>query len=150
VNDLLAQARVVSTLPLSVTYSDTLVKLAVLFRKATKKSFAGPVPMQWDYRTYSSVLSGLKVSVLTPHEGASPFIGSIGTREYAEGRGSSAAPQGGCRRALAALSAAHPYEPAVDLYPLLNNGVRKGWQDRDLKQPLSLEQFVSHSRMSLP
>lgn len=149
VNDLLAdKLGVVSTVPLSVTYSDTLVKLAVFVPKGYEEKVSLALfqcsGIIGRYSECSFRVEG--IGTFTPHEGALPFIGSIGTREYAEEtRIEVLLRKADVERALAALSAAHPYEePAVDLYPLLNNGVRKGLgRIGMLKQPLSLEQFVS-------
>ncbi|MDD2320025.1 MAG: Nif3-like dinuclear metal center hexameric protein [Geobacteraceae bacterium] len=149
VNDLLAERLgVVATAPLSVTHAETLVKLAVFVPKGFEEQVAQAL-FQFsgfigNYSECSFQAAG--TGTFKPLEGASPFLGVIGTREYAEEtRIEVLLRRADMDRALAALSAAHPYEePAVDLYPLLNDGVRAGLgRIGDLKQPLSLEQFVS-------
>ena len=149
INDLLAdRLGVVAAAPLSVTSSDALVKLAVFVPKGYEEKvsqalfqFSGSIG---NYSDCSFRVEG--TGTFTPHDGAAPFIGTIGTREYAEEtRIEVLLRKADVERALAALLAAHPYEePAVDLYPLLNNGVRKGLgRIGSLIQPLSLERFVS-------
>lgn len=149
VNDLLAaRLGVVSTAPLSVTDLESLVKLAVFVPKGYEEKvsqalfrFSG---ILGNYSECSFRVAGQ--GTFTPHEGAHPFIGSIGTREYAEEtRIEVLLRKADVEPALAELKSVHPYEePAVDLYPLLNNGARKGLgRIGMLKEPLSLEQFVS-------
>lgn len=149
VNDLLAaRLGVVDTVPLSVTDVESLVKLAVFVPQGYEEKvsqalfqFSGIVG---NYSECSFRVEGL--GTFTPHEGADPFIGSIGTREYAEEtRIEVLLRKADVEQALAALTSAHPYEePAVDLYSLLNSGARRGLGRLGmLKQSLSLEQFVS-------
>ena len=149
VNDLLAdKLEVVSTVPLSVTFSDALVKLAVFVPKGFEEKvsqalfqFSGSIG---NYSDCSFRVDG--TGTFTPHDGAAPFIGTIGTREYAEEtRIEVLLRKADVEQALTALASVHPYEePAVDLYPLMNKGVRKGLgRVGMLKQPLSLERFVS-------
>jgi dinuclear metal center YbgI/SA1388 family protein len=149
VNDLLAaRLGVVATAPLSVTDVESLVKLAVFVPKGYEEKISQALfqfsGMLGNYSECSFRVEGL--GTFTPHAGADPFIGSVGTREYAEEtRIEVLIRKADVEQALAALTSAHPYEePAVDLYPLLNNGVRKGiGRIGMLKQSLSLDQFVS-------
>ncbi len=149
VNDLLAdKLGVVFTVPLSVTFTEALVKLAVFVPKGYEEKvsralfqFSGSIGK---YSECSFQVEG--TGTFTPHEGAAPFIGTVGTREYAEEtRIEVLLRKTDVDQALAALSSVHPYEePAVDVYPLMNNGVRKGLgRIGTLKQPLSLDRFVS-------
>jgi dinuclear metal center YbgI/SA1388 family protein len=149
VNDLLAaRLGVVSPVPLAVTDIESLVKLAVFVPKGYEETvsqalfrFSGNLG---NYSECSFRVEGQ--GTFTPHEGAAPFIGSIGKREYAEEtRIEVLLRKADVEPALAELRSVHPYEePAVDLYPLLNNGARKGLgRIGTLKEPLSLEQFVS-------
>ncbi|MDD2335001.1 MAG: Nif3-like dinuclear metal center hexameric protein [Geobacteraceae bacterium] len=149
VNDLLAdKLGIISTVPLSVTFSEALVKLAVFVPKGHEErvsqalfQFSGSIGK---YSECSFQVEGM--GTFTPHEGAAPFIGTVGKREYAEEtRIEVLLRKDDVDRALVALSSAHPYEePAVDLYPLLNNGVQKGLgRIGMLKQSLSLDKFVS-------
>ncbi|MHC1696583.1 MAG: Nif3-like dinuclear metal center hexameric protein [Geobacteraceae bacterium] len=149
VNDLLAaRLGVVATAPLSVTEIESLVKLAVFVPKGYEEKvsqalfrFSG---ILGNYSECSFRVEGL--GTFTPHEGAAPFLGSIGTREYAaETRIELLLRKADVEQALAALRSVHPYEePAVDVYPLLNDGARRGLgRIGTLEQPLSLEQFVS-------
>ncbi|MRR53840.1 MAG: Nif3-like dinuclear metal center hexameric protein [Deltaproteobacteria bacterium] len=149
VNDLLAaRLGVVSPVPLSVNEIESLVKLAVFVPKGYEETvsqalfrFSGNIG---NYGECSFRVEGQ--GTFTPHEGAAPFIGSIGTREYAEEtRIEVLLRKTDVEAALAELMSVHPYEePAVDLYPLLNMGARKGLgRIGMLKEPLSLEQFVA-------
>ncbi|OBZ34001.1 Nif3-like dinuclear metal center hexameric protein [Megasphaera sp. DISK 18] len=58
------------------------------------------------------------------HEGANPFIGTVGKVETAaEERIETIVPERGLKTVLQAMIAAHPYEePAYDIYPLKNAG----------------------------
>jgi len=149
VNDLLAERLgVVSATPLAVTRTGTLVKLAVFVPKGYEERvsqalfrFSGFIG---NYSECSFRIEG--TGTFTPHEGASPFIGSVGSREYVEEtRIEVLLREDDVPQALSALSAAHPYEePAIDLYPLLNKGEQDGLgRIGELKEPLSLERFVS-------
>jgi dinuclear metal center YbgI/SA1388 family protein len=149
VNDLLAaRLEVLSTVPLSVTDTESLVKLAVFVPKGYEEEvsqalfqFSGNIGK---YSECSFQVEG--TGTFKPHEGAAPFIGTVGTREYTEEtRVEVLLRKADVEQALAALTSVHPYEePAVDLYPLMNIGARKGLgRIGVLKQPLSLEQFVS-------
>lgn len=148
VNDLLAERLgVVSTAALVVTHTGTLVKLAVFVPKGYEEQvsralfrFSGFIG---NYSECSFRVEG--TGTFTPHDGASPFIGSVGNREYVEEtRIEVLLREEDVRQVLAALSAAHPYEePAIDLYPLLNKGEQAGLgRIGELDEPLSLEQFV--------
>jgi len=149
VNDLLAaRLGLVSTTPLSVTSVDGLVKLAVFVPKGHEEKvmqalfqFSGFIG---NYSECSFQVPG--TGTFKPLAGAAPFLGSIGTREYAEEtrievllRAEDAA------AARAALLAAHPYEePAFDLYPLMNEGRREGLgRIGELPSAVSLECLVA-------
>ncbi len=149
VNDLLAdRLGIVATAPLSITHTDALVKLAVFVPKGYEEQVAQALfPFSGFIGNYSECSFQVEgTGTFKPHEGAAPFIGAIGKREYAEEtRIEVLLRKADVDRALAALSAAHPYEePAVDFYPLLNEGARAGLgRIGELTQPLSLERFVS-------
>lgn len=59
-----------------------------------------------------------------PLKGAKPFKGREGQiKKIAEERIETICPKSRLKKVLAAIKRAHPYdEPAVDIYPLLNNG----------------------------
>lgn len=147
-NDLLAEKLgVVSTEPLSVTRVDELVKLAVFVPKGYEEQvmqalfrFSGFIG---NYSDCSFQTSG--TGTFKPLPGARPFIGSVGTREYAdETRIEVLLRRDDLDDAVSALTAAHPYEePAMDLYPLLNQGRAEGFGRIGLlESPRSLEQFA--------
>ena len=149
VNDLLAaRLGVVSTVPLSVTDIESLVKLAVFVPKGYEEKVSQALfrfsDILGNYSECSFRVEGQ--GTFTPLDGAAPFIGSIGIREYVEEtRIEVLLRKVDVEPALAELKSVHPYEePAVDLYPLLNNGSRKGLgRIGTLKEPLTLELFVS-------
>jgi putative NIF3 family GTP cyclohydrolase 1 type 2 len=78
------------------------------------------------YRDCSFSASG--EGTFTPLDGASPFIGKVGTREKVrEYRLEVLLDRAELPHALKSLSAAHPYEePAYDIYPLHNQGKENG------------------------
>ncbi len=82
----------------------------------------------------------------TPLEGARPFIGTVGEREIlAEQRLELLIERTNLPRAIKALLASHPYEePAYDLYPLLNEGTKRGLgRMGHLPQSLTLADFAA-------
>jgi dinuclear metal center YbgI/SA1388 family protein len=131
VNDLLADLLgVMHSAPLKVIAKEDMVKLAVFVPKGSEEPvlealsrFSGFIG---NYRDCSFRSAG--IGTFTPLEGATPHIGSVGTRESTEEsrievllRRDDLAP------AVKAMIKAHPYEePAFDLYPLLNKGEAAG------------------------
>jgi hypothetical protein len=103
-----------------------------------------------NYRDCSFSATG--IGTFRPLEGARPFIGEVGKREYAEEvrlevilRNEDLAP------ALKSLLASHPYEePAYDLYPLLNRGKTVGLgRLGELSTPISLADFAKLAKERL-
>jgi dinuclear metal center YbgI/SA1388 family protein len=150
VNDLLAgRLGLVSSAPLTITNVDALIKLAVFVPKGHEEKvlqalfrFSGFIG---NYSECSFLTRG--TGTFKPLSGASPFIGSIGTREYAEeARIEVLLRAQDAEAACAALSAVHPYEePAVDLYPLVNEGHREGLgRIGELPSAFSLEGLAIH------
>jgi dinuclear metal center YbgI/SA1388 family protein len=148
INDLLAEKLgLVSTAPLSITNVTELVKLAVFVPKGHEErvmqalfQFSGCIG---NYSECSFQVGG--TGTFKPLAGASPFIGSIGTREFAEEtRIEVLLRSQDVRAACAALSAVHPYEePAVDLYPLKNKGLEAGLgRIGELPQAVLLERLT--------
>jgi dinuclear metal center YbgI/SA1388 family protein len=148
-NDLLAEKLgVVSTAPLSITRVEELAKLAVFVPKGHEEQvlqalfrFSGFIG---NYSECSFQTSG--TGTFKPLQGARPFIGSVGEREYAdETRIEVLLRRDDLDDAVSALKAAHPYEePAMDLYPLLNRGRADGFgRIGELENPMSLERFAS-------
>ncbi len=74
-----------------------------------------------DYDSCSFTVKG--IGRFRPLDGAEPFIGEIGKmEEVSEDRIETICPIEKLDIVLQALKEAHPYdEPAVDIYPLLNN-----------------------------
>ncbi|AJE04783.1 Nif3-like dinuclear metal center hexameric protein [Geobacter pickeringii] len=116
--------------PLRITAGEEYVKLAVFVptghedavREALFRFGGGVGP----YAECSFQSAG--TGTFTPLEGARPFLGQIGAREYVdESRIEVLVQKHRLSAAVAALLKAHPYEePAFDLYPLLNKGVSWG------------------------
>lgn len=131
VNDLLAgRLGLVSLTPLTITNVDPLIKMAVFVPKGHEEKvmqalfqFSGFIG---NYSECSFQTRG--TGTFKPLSGAAPFLGSIGTREYAEeSRIEVLLRAQDADAAHSALSAVHPYEePAVDLYPLVNGGQQEG------------------------
>lgn len=127
VNDLLAERLgVLRCEPLKVTFVDELIKLTVYVPKGHEETvmealfrFSGVIG---NYSDCSFRTGG--IGTFRPLQGAEPFLGEIGKREYAEeSRIEVLLRKGDLNAALKSLLAAHPYEePAFDLYPLLNKG----------------------------
>jgi dinuclear metal center YbgI/SA1388 family protein len=130
-NDLLAERLGVRECrPLRVTASENLVKLVVFVPKGHEEKvrealfrFSGVIGA---YSDCSFQCGG--TGTFKPLEGAKPFIGQVGTREYVEeSRIEVLLQKRDLSAAVAALVKAHPYEePAFDLFPLLNKGMEQG------------------------
>ena len=130
-NDLLAERLgVVECRPLRVTAAESLVKLAVFVPKGHEEQlrealfrFSGVIGA---YSDCSFQCDG--TGTFKPLEGAQPFMGRVGTREYVEEiRLEVLLEKRNLSAAVAALVKAHPYEePAFDLFPLLNKGTELG------------------------
>jgi dinuclear metal center YbgI/SA1388 family protein len=131
VNDLLAGfLEVTSSEPLKITDRVEFVKLAVFVPRGSEAPvleslfrFSGFVG---NYSDCSFQAAG--TGTFKPLDGAKPFIGEVGKREYAEeSRIEVLLRKEDVTVALNALVKAHPYEePAYDLYPLLNRGKSSG------------------------
>jgi putative NIF3 family GTP cyclohydrolase 1 type 2 len=97
-----------------------------------------------NYRDCSFRTEG--VGTFKPLEGADPFLGEIGKREYVdESRIEVLLKKADVGGAVKALRAAHPYEePAFDLYPLLNRDKDTGMgRIGELAQALPLDEFAA-------
>jgi dinuclear metal center YbgI/SA1388 family protein len=105
------------------------------------------------YRDCSFAAAG--EGTFTPLEGATPFVGTIGSLERVpERRLELLVCRSNVGRAVKALLAAHPYEePAFDLYPLLNEGETPGLgRIGQLERPVPLADFAVQvgERLSAP
>lgn len=149
VSDLLAERLgVESTVPLAVTKSEELLKLAVFVPRGYEERvlqalfrFSGFIG---NYSECSFQSSG--IGTFRPLPGARPFTGTVGRREYAdETRIEVLLRKPDLDEALSALMAAHPYEePALDIYPLLNKGGVEGFgRIGELATPVNLEDLAS-------
>ncbi len=132
VNDELARRIGLTDLaPLSVTGAERFVKLVVFVpdehaedvRIAIAKAGAGAIG---NYSDCSFQSDG--IGMFLPHEGAQPYIGTVGKLERTrEVRIETILPEAIERRVVRAMLRAHPYEePAYDLYPLKNTGREYG------------------------
>jgi dinuclear metal center YbgI/SA1388 family protein len=148
VNDLLAERLGVSgCAPLKVTFVNELVKLSVFVPKGHEERvmealfrFSGVIG---NYSDCSFQTGG--IGTFKPLQGAKPFLGEIGKREYAEeSRIEVLLRKGDMHAAIKSLNAVHPYEePAFDLYPLLNKGKVAGMgRIGALPEPLTLADFA--------
>jgi dinuclear metal center YbgI/SA1388 family protein len=127
VNDLLAERLGIShSEPLKITSVDELIKLTVYVPKGYEETvmealfrFSGVIGKYSDcsFRTGG-------IGTFRPLQGAEPFLGEIGKREYVEeNRIEVLLRKGDLNAAIKSLLAVHPYEePAFDIYPLLNKG----------------------------
>jgi len=149
VNDLLAERLGVSHCePLKVTFVEDLVKLSVFVPKGYEErvmhalfSFSGFIG---NYSDCSFQTGG--IGTFKPLQGAEPFLGEIGKREYTEEtRIEVLLRKGDLNAAVKSLLAVHPYEePAFDLYPLLNKGKRSGLgRMGELSAALPLAEFAA-------
>ena len=154
-NDLLAeQIGVRSCAPLKVAVREELVKLAVFVPKGFEEQvmtalfrFSGIIGR---YRDCSFQVEG--TGTFLPLEGAKPFRGAEGRREYAEeSRIEVLLRAADFAKATEALKSAHPYEePAFDLYPLLNRGKEFGLgRIGVLDEPTTLAEYASAIRERL-
>lgn len=148
VNDLLAERLGVSgCAPLKIAFADELVKLAVFVPKGHEEKvmealfrFSGIIG---NYSDCSFQTAG--IGTFKPLQGAEPFMGEIGKREYAdEARIEVLLRKEDINAAIKSLNAAHPYEePAFDLYPLLNKGKAAGMgRIGELSETISLGEFA--------
>lgn len=154
-NDILAERIGLTNIrPLRNDKPEELVKLAVFVPKGHEEKvlsalfrFSGVIG---NYRDCSFRADG--TGTFTPLTGATPFVGTIGTREeIEESRVEVLLRREDAAGALKALAGAHPYEePAVDLYPLLNRGAERGLgRLGELPAETTLEEFAAATRSSL-
>lgn len=130
-NDLLARTIGLSdAVPLKITSHTELVKLVVFVPAdhldPVRSALFPFTALQGNYRDCSFASDG--TGTFTPQEGAEPFSGAVGVlARVPEERLELLVTAAQIPRALKALLAAHPYEePAFDLYPLLNRGLKLG------------------------
>jgi dinuclear metal center YbgI/SA1388 family protein len=131
INDLLAELiGLNSCVPLRTTGREELVKLIVFVPRGHEEmvmealfQFSGFIGNYSDCSFQSPGTGTFK-----PLAGADPFIGKVGSREYAEEtRIEVLLRKDDVPSALETMIAAHPYEePAYDLYPLVNKGRNRG------------------------
>jgi dinuclear metal center YbgI/SA1388 family protein len=149
VNDLLAgRLGLCGCEPLQVTISEDLIKLAVFVPKGHEEKvlealfvFSGFIG---NYSDCSFRSEG--TGTFRPLDGAAPFQGEVGRREYAEeARIEVLLRKADLGAALKAMLKVHPYEePAYDLYPLLNRGKKAGMgRIGTLPVPLTLGEFAA-------
>jgi dinuclear metal center YbgI/SA1388 family protein len=155
VNDLLAERLgVLCCAPLKVTFVDELVKLSVFVPKGYEERvmealfrFSGVIG---NYSDCSFQTGG--IGTFKPLQGAEPFLGEFGKREYAEEiRIEVLLRKGDMNAAIRSLIAVHPYEePAYDLYPLLNKGKAAGMgRIGELPEALTLAEFAHRVKKRL-
>jgi dinuclear metal center YbgI/SA1388 family protein len=130
-NDLLTeQLKLSDSTVLQVTSGQELVKLAVFVPEdhleQVRSALSPHAESLGAYRDCSFAAAG--EGTFTPLEGATPCIGSVGifekVREY---RLELLVDRAKLSHALKSLIAAHPYEePAFDVYPLHNDGTKRG------------------------
>jgi dinuclear metal center YbgI/SA1388 family protein len=148
INDLLAEELgIIAPVPLSITRVEELIKLSVFVPKGHEErvmqalfQYSGFIG---NYGECSFQTHG--TGTFKPLPGAAPFIGAIGTREYAEETKIEVLLRSqDADAACAALSAVHPYEePAIDLCLLMNKGQREGLgRIGELPQEVSLERLA--------
>ncbi len=154
-NDLLAERLgITRCVPLQLTCSEELVKLAVFVPKGHEDQVMEALfqasGVIGNYRDCSFRTDG--IGTFRPLEGAEPFLGQIGKREYVEeGRIEVLLRKAEMNAALKALRAAHPYEePAFDLYSLLNKGKGSGLgRIGELDRTVSLSEFATQVKKRL-
>jgi dinuclear metal center YbgI/SA1388 family protein len=149
VNDILAQKLQLQQVePLSESYSERLVKLAVFVpkdhveevRQAITKAGAGFIG---NYSECTFQSEG--IGTFFPQEGSSPFIGQQGKLTYTpEIKLETILPEKFSKRVIKAMLRSHPYEEvAFDLYPLNNTGKTFGLgRIGSLPDALSLREFA--------
>ena len=155
VNDLLAaRLGVTRCEPLKAAWAVEMVKLSVFVPKGYEEQVMEALfhvsGVIGNYRDCSFRTEG--IGSFRPLEGAEPFLGEIGRREYVgESRIEVMLRKGDMDAAVRALRAAHPYEePAFDLYPLLNRSEEAGLgRIGELAQALPLKDFTALVKESL-
>ncbi|MDD2852405.1 MAG: Nif3-like dinuclear metal center hexameric protein [Desulfuromonadaceae bacterium] len=148
-NDVLASTiGLPDSVPLKVTSSSELVKLVVFVpaaQLALVRSALFPfAAAQGNYCDCS--FSGGGVGTFTPTAGAQPFIGTVGKlSEVSEERLELLVERSRLSRAVRVLRDVHPYEePAFDLYPLFNEGEKRGLgRIGSLSAPCTLEEYAA-------
>jgi dinuclear metal center YbgI/SA1388 family protein len=149
INDLLAERiGLKSCIPLSLTGFEELIKLVVFVPRGHEEKvveslfqFSGFIGNYSDCSFQSPGTGTFK-----PLAGADPFIGKVGSREYAEEtRIEVLLRKADMPIALEAMVSAHPYEePAYDLYPLINKGRNRGLgRVGELEKGLALEALAA-------
>ncbi len=149
VNDLLAgRLGLTGCEPLQVAVSEDLIKLAVFVPKGHEEkvleallAYSGFIGNYCDCSFRSE-----GIGTFRPLEGAEPFQGEVGRREYAEeARIEVLLRKVDMSAALKSMLKVHPYEePAFDLYPLLNKGKTAGMgRIGALPEPLTLGEFAA-------
>ena len=154
-NDLLAdRIGLVNGMPLKVTATAELVKLVVFVPKAQLEQLRSALmPFcvnQGNYRDCTFASGG--VGTFTPLAGAGPFIGTVGDLTLVEEeRLELLIPGELVSRAIKVVRAVHPYEePAYDLYPLRNEGEKRGLgRIGRLAEPLPLAEYAAFVGQSL-
>jgi len=155
VNDMLAERLgVIRCEPLKVTFREEQVKLTVFVPKGHEESIMDALfsvsGLIGNYRECSFQTGG--IGTFKPLQGAKPFLGEIGKREYAEEtRLEVLLRKEDVNAAVKALLAAHPYEePAYDLYPRVNKGKADGLgRIGELPAALSLVDFAAQVKERL-
>ncbi|MEI6213925.1 MAG: Nif3-like dinuclear metal center hexameric protein [Desulfuromonadales bacterium] len=140
--------------PLRITTAEELAKLVVFVPEDHVEKVRGSLlpftRLQGNYRDCSFAAGG--EGTFTPQDGAEPFIGTVGSLQRVnEQRLELLVERTTVSRAVKALLAAHPYEePAFDLYPLLNEGVKLGLgRVGRLAEPLMLKEYAARVGRSL-
>ncbi len=149
VNDLLAaRLGLADCEPLKSAAGEELVKLSVFVpqghEEKVMESLFRVSGVIGNYRDCSFRTEG--IGTFKPLEGATPFLGEIGIREYVgESRIEVLLKKMDVQGAVKALRAAHPYEePAFDLYPLLNRGKDAGMgRIGELPAAIPLDEFAA-------
>jgi len=156
VNDILADKLNLEEIqPLAIRYTEKMYKLVVfvpethleVVRRAITEAGGGHIG-NYSHCTFA----GKGVGSFLPLEGAEPFIGKVGTLEYAEEcRLETIIPEKVSRRVLKAMLKAHPYEEvAYDMYQLLNS--EKGFglgRIGKVTSPMTVMDFVTHVKKAL-
>ncbi|SNB47804.1 Nif3-like dinuclear metal center hexameric protein [Geobacter sp. DSM 9736] len=148
-NDLLAQRLGVHDVePLKSTGAEELAKLAVFVPRGHEERvleslfrFSGFIG---NYSECSFRVEG--AGTFKPLSGARPFIGEVGMREEVdEVRVEVLLRKQDLASAIKSLKSVHPYEePALDVYPLLNQGKARGLgRVGKLLQPMTLDAFAA-------
>lgn len=156
VNDVLAHKLNLQKIePLTVTYQEELVKLAVfapfeyaeIIQASLGKAGAGHIG---NYSHCAFQVMG-KGSFLPLH-GTNPFIGKEGTLEHVdEVRIETIMPKKIIKKAIKSLLSVHPYEEvAYDLYPIKNTGGEYGLgRIGHLEEKMKAEEFADKVKQAL-